>query len=36
VDDVVTTGATLEACTRVLLNAGAEKVDVQTIAYAKE
>ena len=36
VDDVVTTGATLEACIRVLLNAGAQRVDVHTIAYARE
>jgi len=36
VDDVVTTGATMEACVRVLLNAGAQRVDVHTIAYAKE
>ncbi len=36
VDDVVTTGATLEACVRALLNAGAQRVDVHTIAYARE
>jgi len=34
VDDVVTTGATLEACTRVLLRAGADDVVVATLARA--
>lgn len=32
VDDVLTTGATLAACTRVLLRAGAARVDVLTLA----
>jgi ComF family protein len=32
VDDVFTTGATVEACTRVLLRAGAGSVDVLTVA----
>ncbi|MEQ9575312.1 MAG: phosphoribosyltransferase family protein, partial [Rhodospirillales bacterium] len=32
VDDVFTTGATVEACTRVLLRAGAGAVDVLTLA----
>lgn len=34
VDDVVTTGATLAACTRVLLDAGAASVDVAVMARA--
>ena len=29
-DDVITTGATLEACVRVLMNAGAGAVDIVT------
>ena len=32
VDDVLTTGATVEACTRALLRAGAARVDVLTLA----
>lgn len=32
IDDVLTTGATVEACTRVLLRAGAGAVDVLTLA----
>jgi ComF family protein len=32
VDDVMTTGATVEACARVLLNAGATGIDVVTMA----
>ena len=32
VDDVLITGATVEACTRTLLRAGAEAVDVVTLA----
>ncbi|GAA4390535.1 ComF family protein [Hymenobacter koreensis] len=35
VDDVLTTGATLEACAVKLLAAGAAKVNVATIAYAE-
>jgi ComF family protein len=34
VDDVITTGATLEACTEVLLQAGAKDVSVITLAMA--
>jgi ComF family protein len=34
VDDVMTTGATVTACCRVLLAAGAERVDVLTLARA--
>ncbi|MBN9673944.1 ComF family protein [Roseibium aggregatum] len=35
VDDVVTTGSTVAACSRVLLNAGAASVDVLAFAYAR-
>ncbi len=35
VDDVLTTGATLEACTSVLLNIENTKVSVATLAYAQ-
>ena len=34
VDDVMTTGATVDACARVLRTAGAERVDVLTLARA--
>ena len=34
VDDVMTTGATVSACTRVLLDAGAESVKIAVIARA--
>ncbi|WP_299706315.1 ComF family protein [uncultured Pontibacter sp.] len=34
VDDVLTTGATLEACAQALLNSGCEEVSVVTIAAA--
>jgi ComF family protein len=34
VDDVITTGATLDECAHTLLNAGAQCVDVFTLARA--
>lgn len=34
VDDVYTTGATANECSKVLLRAGAERVDVLTLAHA--
>jgi len=34
IDDVTTTGATLEACARVLFTGGAESVGILTIAFA--
>jgi predicted amidophosphoribosyltransferase len=34
VDDVITTGSTLQACAKLLLDAGAEGVSVTTIARA--
>ena len=35
VDDVMTTGATVEECTKILLNAGANRVDVLTLCRVK-
>ena len=34
VDDVYTTGATVNECSKVLLSGGAERVDVLTLAHA--
>ena len=34
VDDVYTTGATVDECSRVLLDSGAKTVDVLTVARA--
>ncbi|MBI5846975.1 MAG: ComF family protein [Nitrospirae bacterium] len=34
IDDVMTTGATVNACSRVLLSAGAKSVSVLTLARA--
>lgn len=35
VDDVITTGATLEACGRSLLNSGIKKLSIATLAFTK-
>ena len=36
IDDVLTTGATAEACARALLKAGAAAVDVAVVARVRE
>lgn len=35
VDDVITTGATLEACANELLNSGAAKVSIAALAFVE-
>ena len=35
VDDVVTTGATLEACGNVLLQAGVKQLNIAAVAFAQ-
>ncbi len=36
VDDVITTGATIEACAQVLLESGCSTISIASIAYAEE
>lgn len=36
IDDVLTTGASLEACTHALLSAGAARVDIMVLARARK
>ena len=36
VDDVITTGATVEACALALINSGCQEVTIGSMAYAAE
>lgn len=35
IDDVITTGTTLEACANILLESGAKKVSIAALAFAE-